>query len=199
MIHLRAVPFLLLALTLSLHPAASAAPEDQEARMAWFREAKFGLFIHWGLYYLLNIGPDASGSIPPASIAVLRTVGDWLKVNGDAVYGITRSPFGEEFGDDAKTLRGPDDKPVFLQRRQWRCTAKPGRLFFTVFEKPHGGLLLPDFRNSIRRAYLLDDPERTPVAIRSTAAHRVATIPFPDMEAPPRVLCVEIEGDSVER
>jgi alpha-L-fucosidase len=149
--------------------------------------------------YLLNIGPDASGSIPPASIAVLRTVGDWLKVNGDAVYGTTRSPFGEEFGDDAKTLRGPDDKPVFLQRRQWRCTAKPGRLFFTVFEKPHGGLLLPDFRNSIRRAYLLDDPERTPVAIRSTAGHRVATIPYPDMEAPPRVLCVEIEGDSVER
>ena len=50
MIHLRAFPLLLLALTLSLHPGASAAPEDQDARMAWFREAKFGLFIHWGLY-----------------------------------------------------------------------------------------------------------------------------------------------------
>jgi hypothetical protein len=30
----------------------SSAPETPErtARMRWFREAKFGLFIHWGLY-----------------------------------------------------------------------------------------------------------------------------------------------------
>ena len=27
------------------------APEAaQNARLAWFREAKYGLFIHWGLY-----------------------------------------------------------------------------------------------------------------------------------------------------
>ena len=33
-------------------PAAVPPPETPEraARMAWFREAKFGLFIHWGLY-----------------------------------------------------------------------------------------------------------------------------------------------------
>jgi alpha-L-fucosidase len=27
-----------------------AAPSSQDAKMKWFREAKFGLFIHWGLY-----------------------------------------------------------------------------------------------------------------------------------------------------
>src|SRR5690242_14942890 len=26
------------------------APASQDAKMKWFREAKFGLFIHWGLY-----------------------------------------------------------------------------------------------------------------------------------------------------
>src|SRR5436305_7892741 len=35
-------------------PAAAqstgAAPASQDARMKWFREAKFGLVIHWGLY-----------------------------------------------------------------------------------------------------------------------------------------------------
>src|SRR5471032_3397463 len=35
-------------------PAAPAAdsesPAVKEARLAWFKEAKFGLFIHWGLY-----------------------------------------------------------------------------------------------------------------------------------------------------
>jgi len=32
-------------------PAAdSESPAVKEARLAWFKEAKFGLFIHWGLY-----------------------------------------------------------------------------------------------------------------------------------------------------
>src|ERR1039457_3295257 len=30
--------------------APAAAPPSQDARLTWFREAKFGLFIHWGLY-----------------------------------------------------------------------------------------------------------------------------------------------------
>src|SRR5579864_2109359 len=29
---------------------AEPAPASQDAKMEWFREAKFGLFIHWGLY-----------------------------------------------------------------------------------------------------------------------------------------------------
>jgi len=47
----RLLPAVLAFLPLAL-PAApqSAAPSARDARMKWFREAKFGLFIHWGLY-----------------------------------------------------------------------------------------------------------------------------------------------------
>jgi alpha-L-fucosidase len=33
-------------------PAAIAkeTKEQRDARMKWFREAKFGMFIHWGVY-----------------------------------------------------------------------------------------------------------------------------------------------------
>src|SRR4051812_12683833 len=32
-------------------PAAPAAPDPaKEKRLEWFREAKYGLFVHWGLY-----------------------------------------------------------------------------------------------------------------------------------------------------
>src|SRR4029077_10202220 len=30
--------------------AALPKPANQDAKMKWFRDAKFGLFIHWGLY-----------------------------------------------------------------------------------------------------------------------------------------------------
>src|SRR5436305_11827979 len=31
-------------------PKSLPAPASQDAKMKWFRDAKFGLFIHWGLY-----------------------------------------------------------------------------------------------------------------------------------------------------
>ena len=36
---------------------------------------------------LLNIGPCPDGSVPPETVEPLTKVGQWLKVNGDAVYG----------------------------------------------------------------------------------------------------------------
>ena len=36
---------------------------------------------------LLNIGPKSDGTIPDAVQQVLRDVGAWLKINGDAIYG----------------------------------------------------------------------------------------------------------------
>ena len=44
--------------------------------------------------YLLNVGPMADGVIPPPSQDVLRTVGRWLKKNGEAVYGAGPTPVG---------------------------------------------------------------------------------------------------------
>jgi alpha-L-fucosidase len=37
--------------------------------------------------YLLNIGPDSKGNVPPIEVQRLRQVGKWLDVNGDAIYG----------------------------------------------------------------------------------------------------------------
>ena len=43
----------------SLHPQASAGAESarvasQADRMAWWHQARFGMFIHWGLYSVLG-------------------------------------------------------------------------------------------------------------------------------------------------
>ena len=36
---------------------------------------------------LLNIGPRADGTIPQEDASILREIGDWLRTNGEAVYG----------------------------------------------------------------------------------------------------------------
>jgi alpha-L-fucosidase len=40
--------------------------------------------------YLLNIGPEADGTIPWQSVAVQEIVGRWLETNGKAIYGAER-------------------------------------------------------------------------------------------------------------
>ena len=37
--------------------------------------------------FLINIGPKADGTIPAWQVERLRGMGDWLKINGDALYG----------------------------------------------------------------------------------------------------------------
>ncbi|MFX9458004.1 alpha-L-fucosidase, partial [Acinetobacter baumannii] len=45
---------------------------------------------------LLNIGPKSDGTIPDEDQRILREIGDWLTINGEAIYG-TRpwKAFGE--------------------------------------------------------------------------------------------------------
>jgi alpha-L-fucosidase len=146
--------------------------------------------------YLLDVGPTAQGVFPVVAEQNLLAAGRWLKVNGEALYGAKLSPFGEGFpnGGFGRKLQDAHGKPVELPFLDWRCTAKPGKLFFTVFHWPSNGFKVPAFKNAIKKAYLLSDPT-TEIPI---SAERVVQTPHyaPDVMA--SVVVVEIEGDQVE-
>jgi alpha-L-fucosidase len=149
--------------------------------------------------YLLNVGPTSAGVIPAECKNNLLTVGNWLKVNGDAVYGAGRSPFGEEFGDYSTKLKDASGKPVYLEYTDWRCTSRPGKLFFTVFKMGRGGFQLPEFKNEIKKTYLLSDASQTDITITTTNSVRLVTVPREKQTAMANVIVVEISGDKVER
>ncbi len=88
--------------------------------------------------YLLNVGPTAEGVIPEESVARLEEIGEWMKVNGEAVYGTSASPFGAlEWG---------------------RATAKGNKVYLSVFDWPSGTLEVPMPEQDVTKAYLLADP-----------------------------------------
>lgn len=66
---------------------------------------------------LLNIGPKADGTIPEEVIEPLETVGKWLAVNGEAVYGkVDKSPYEWCSGLFSASVKG---NKVYLWNRIW--------------------------------------------------------------------------------
>ncbi|MEI6606936.1 MAG: alpha-L-fucosidase [Verrucomicrobiota bacterium] len=90
--------------------------------------------------YLLNVGPTSQGEIPPESIRLLKGVGAWMKINGEAIYGTHATPF---------------------KKLPWgRCTVKDAGadtlLYLHVLDWPGDGkLLIPGLSNTIMTASLL--------------------------------------------
>jgi alpha-L-fucosidase len=93
--------------------------------------------------YLLNVGPDANGVIPAPAVNTLGSIGAWLKVNGEAIYG-------------AQALR-------FLPRISWGyVTCKDNLLYLIVLEEYKSETLtFFGLRNKVTAVYALAEREKT--------------------------------------
>lgn len=68
--------------------------------------------------YLLNVGPDPLGCFQPDAEDRLKSVGDWLRVNGEAIYGTSAVSLPEP--DWGKITAKPDNNTLYLLIEQWQ-------------------------------------------------------------------------------
>lgn len=85
--------------------------------------------------FLLNVGPRPDGTIQPDFQERLRAIGEWLQVNGEAIYETTYGP-----------IQGVPSV---------RTTAKGKSIYVHVFDWPSGALELPGVEGKVISTRLL--------------------------------------------
>jgi alpha-L-fucosidase len=123
--------------------------------------------------FLLNIGPDGEGQIPEQGVKILKEIGAWMKVNNEAVYGTTASPFPS---------------------LDWGyATQKPGKLYLEVFNPPVNGVLDVPLSSGISKAYILGNKGKA-LLVKTAANGKTIQLPADFSGPKPMVIVAEIKG-----
>ncbi len=100
--------------------------EQIDARMQWWHDARFGMFIHWGIYSVpagVYKGQDVPG------------IGEWI-MNTAKIPIEEYEQFGKEFN------------PVKFNASQWVKTAKDaGMKYIVITSKHHDGFCNVGFKS----------------------------------------------------
>lgn len=94
----------------------------------------------YGANFLLNVGPMPDGKIQPEHVALLKQMGDWLKVNGETIY---------------STRGGP------LSAREWGVTTqKDNKVWLHILDWQDETLTIPRLGKKVVSATLFSDKSK---------------------------------------
>lgn len=125
---------------------------------------------------LMNIGPMGNGAFDSKDISILDGIGEWMKKNGESIYGTSKSP---------------------LPIQNWGVsTLKGNKLYLHVFNWPADGkLYLHGLVSEVNRVYLLQNSSKQLQVKRLVSGGMLITVPQKPIDNINTVLVVEWKDD----
>jgi len=125
-----------------------------------------------GGVYLLNVAPRPDGTIPESQVNSITAIGDWLKINGEAIYGADPSP---------------------LKFPPYAITSKPGKVYLHIQDMEKNSISLTGLVSKVNKAYCLADPSKKALNFEQDRDELRITVPTDLVQ--PRVTVVVLEID----
>ncbi|WP_286589519.1 alpha-L-fucosidase [Sphingobacterium sp. N143] len=130
--------------------------------------------------YLLNVGPKPDGTFPQESIERLATIGQWMKVNHEAIYATKSSP---------------------LQPFDWgRCTMKEHgentSLYLTVFDWPQNGVITLPLKHQVLKASFLANGQK--IRTENQSGQIRLQVPKQAIDKVATVIKIEVAGKLIQ-
>ena len=129
--------------------------------------------------YLLNVGPKPDGTIQKEFVKRLKEIGEWMKKNGESIYGSERVP--PEFGIWGAGMCG-------------MVTAKGNKAYLHVFRWPGKELTVAGIKNKVLSAQILATGEKAKVEQTENGRVFIKGLPnnLPDKHN--TVIVLELDG-----
>ena len=130
-----------------------------------------------GSNFLLNIGPTPEGTFPVQDQVRLRDLGEWMEINGEAIYKTIGSPFSKEhiWGSLSQSK---EDNFIYLHLWNWRGG------FITV-----NGLL-----SQVKNASFLDTGEELSFMQDNNTSELIMKLPEINTAEKLRMIKLEVDG-----
>lgn len=132
---------------------------------------------------LLNVGPKADGTFAEEDLAILRDIGSWLSVNGEAVYDARPWRYAAEGPTAEENKAFSDAAAVAYTSEDFRFTAGNGCIYATCLRYPDNGNItirslskspdssIPNFFGIIRNVEVLGFKEKPSYSIDQEGMH----------------------------
>jgi alpha-L-fucosidase len=138
--------------------------------------------------YLLNIGPEPDGSIPPDTLAVLESVGKWMDTNGKSIYGTDRGQLGANVSGNF-TRRG---NTLYLHQHFWPGHTPAAE--WLTFYQPEAVIAIGGLKPKVLSAQLLKTGQKVEFT-QDEFTLRLTGLPLKAPDQPATVIEIECDGE----
>lgn len=140
--------------------------------------------------YLLNIGPEPDGSVPPASVEVLEAVGKWMDTNGETIYGSERGMLNA----DASCNYSRKGNTLFVHVYNWPGHTPAAE--WLDFYRPEVVVAIGGLKPKVLSARVLKTGKKVEFT-QDEFTFRMTGLPMVAPDQPATVIEVECDGEPI--